>query len=174
MLNLTQKLIPFLICWELWKRRCASKYGHVYVSLRKVIHEIFLNLKIAIRKDYHHLPLNSNWNQFSAIVERFKPRLTSIPVYWLKPPSTRYKLNTDGSSMINDSKAGAGGVLRDQSGSMVMAFLVSMTFCSNNMADVQAANFGLQWCMDNNFNNIIFELDSKIVVDMTKGSSKPS
>ncbi|XP_070008183.1 uncharacterized protein LOC142162223 [Nicotiana tabacum] len=55
-----------------------------------------------------------------------------------------------------------------------MAFSVSMIFCSTNMAEIQAANFGLQWCMNNNFNNIILELDSKIVVEMIKGSSKPS
>lgn len=42
------------------------------------------------------------------------------------------------------------------------------------MAETQAANFGLQWCIDNNIKNFNLEMNSKIVVDMIKGTNKPS
>ncbi|KAK4337968.1 hypothetical protein RND71_042455 [Anisodus tanguticus] len=41
------------------------------------------------------------------------------------------------------------------------------------MAEVQAANFGIQWCRDNNISNLILEMDSKVIVDMIKGVNKP-
>ncbi|OIT32912.1 putative ribonuclease h protein, partial [Nicotiana attenuata] len=85
-----------------------------------------------------------------------------------------FKLNTDGSSMGRDKKVVAGGILRDHQGSMIMAFSVSMIFCSNNMAETQTANFGLQWYIDYNIKNFNLEMDSKILVDMIKGINKPS
>ncbi|XP_059294732.1 uncharacterized protein LOC132047749 [Lycium ferocissimum] len=83
-------------------------------------------------------------------------------------------LNTDGSSMSRANKAGGGGILRDHHGNLIMAFTASMNFCSNNMAETQAANCGLKWCQQNNIHPLILEMDSKIVVDMINGTSKPT
>lgn len=47
--------------------------------------------------------------------------------------------------------AGAGGILRDHNGHMVMAFTSYLGECSNNYAGIQA----IKWCLDNGFRNLI-------------------
>ena len=45
-------------------------------------------------------------------------------VYWVKPSCDRFKLNIDGSSLGNPGSLGAGGVIRDFKGDMVLSFFM--------------------------------------------------
>ncbi|XP_060195408.1 uncharacterized protein LOC132624680 [Lycium barbarum] len=156
------------------KKRCSARFSKIKTSFSKVIYEIVFNLKVALRKVFNFVPLEANWRDLCILIDGYKPKLKFIHVCWLKPLSMAFKLNTDGISMSKDNKAGAGGILRDHQGSMVMAFTVSMIFCSNNMAETQTSNFGLKWCQQNNVSNLILEIDSKLVVDMINGTCKPT
>ena len=44
-------------------------------------------------------------------------------VKWLKPAEQWLKVNTDGSELTNPGKLGAGGILRDKQGKVVMNLL---------------------------------------------------
>lgn len=43
-------------------------------------------------------------------------------VTWTIPPKKWIKINIDGSALSNPSKIGAGGILRDQTGRLLMDF----------------------------------------------------
>lgn len=47
----------------------------------------------------------------------------AIIVIWLKPPQGTLKLNTDGSYIQGNGKAGLGGTLRDDQGDFCMAYV---------------------------------------------------
>ena len=67
-----------------------------------------------------------------------KKQLTSIPVKWNKPIEEWFKLNTDGVSSGNPSKAGGGGLIRDYNGRWIKGFRDSL-----GMALVLLWNFRL-------------------------------
>ena len=80
---------------------------------------------------------------------------------WKTPTCNRYKLNTDGSATPNPGKIGGGGILRDDQGSMIYAFAVPLGEGTNNQAEIQAAVFGLNLCIQHGYNSIILEVDSE-------------
>ncbi|WMV32529.1 hypothetical protein MTR67_025914 [Solanum verrucosum] len=82
---------------------------------------------------------------------------------WKTPIYNRYKLNTDGSAIPNPGKIGGGGILRDDQGSMVYAFAVPLGEGTNNQVEIQAAIFGLNWCIQHGYNCIILEVDSELL-----------
>lgn len=66
-------------------------------------------------------------------------------VQWIKPPHGKVKINTDGS--FSHDGAGIGGIVRDQNGDMIMAFVVPVQCGSNNLTEAYVAKFELQWCL---------------------------
>ncbi|WMV41203.1 hypothetical protein MTR67_034588 [Solanum verrucosum] len=64
---------------------------------------------------------------------------------WKTPPINKYKLNTDGGALHNPEKIGGGGILRDDQGVIIYAFVVPFGEGTNNQAEVQAASYGLNW-----------------------------
>ena len=55
----------------------------------------------------------------------------AIHFKWECPPSSWFKLNTDGSSIGNPGRAGGGGVLRDSNGNWVRGFSSSFGITSS-------------------------------------------
>ena len=55
-------------------------------------------------------------------------------VTWNKQPDQWIKTNTNGSAFTNPGKLGAGGILRDKEGKLVMAFTTSLGEGTNNKA----------------------------------------
>ncbi|KAH0748110.1 hypothetical protein KY290_027342 [Solanum tuberosum] len=63
---------------------------------------------------------------------------------------------------------GLGGIVRDHTGRMIMAFSIPSSCSSNNLAEALTARFEILWCLQQGFHNCYFELDSKLVVDMVR------
>ena len=85
-------------------------------------------------------------------------------VTWIRPKDQWIKVNTDGSAINNPGRLGAGGLLRDKSGRLVMAFTTPLGEGTNNKAEIEAAIVGLNWALELGDRNIILELDSQLVV----------
>lgn len=81
-------------------------------------------------------------------------------VTWKPPTTTKYKLNTDCSTLNNPGKSGGGGILRNEYGNILYAFSVPFGEGTNNQAEVQAASYGQNWCIQHGYKNIILEVDS--------------
>ncbi|WMV20051.1 hypothetical protein MTR67_013436 [Solanum verrucosum] len=75
-------------------------------------------------------------------------------VYWTRPNLDTWKINTDGSYMINQNKAGAGGIVRNRIGEMIMAFAYPTHFCTNNFSEPHAALIGISWCCEQQFSHL--------------------
>ncbi|KAK4374201.1 hypothetical protein RND71_004878 [Anisodus tanguticus] len=112
-----------------------------------------------------------DWKGICREVETLRTRITSQMVIWEKPQDDWIKINTDGSSNNRVDTAGIDGVVRNRNGEIIMAFAKSLQFCTNNSAEVEAADFAIQWCLLNNMDKIILELDSMFVVNLLKRNS---
>ena len=87
----------------------------------------------------HRSCLNEAREYFYCIAKsRRKKQLTSILVKWNNPIEEWFKLNTNGASRGNPSKAGGGGLIRDYNGRWIKGFRDSL-----GMAPVLLRNFRL-------------------------------
>nr|XP_033509671.1 uncharacterized protein LOC117274475 [Nicotiana tomentosiformis] len=59
-----------------------------------------------------------------------------------------------------------GGIVRDCRGNMIMTFAVPKRCSSNNMVEAHAAKYGLEWCIQQGFGDIILEIDSLIIANI--------
>lgn len=86
-----------------------------------------------------------NWKDVMRIIEECRHDIKVNPVTWEKPPPNIFKLNTDGSALTNSGRIGGGGIIRDDSGNMVYAISIPLGIGTNNLAEIQAAVYGIQW-----------------------------
>jgi len=97
------------------------------------------------------------------MIEHVVHEVRAISVRWKTPSISNYKLNTDGSALNNSGKIGGGGILRDSNGTIIYAFAIPLGEGTNNQAEVQAASYGLNWCIQHGYQNIILEVDSELL-----------
>ncbi|KAL0287181.1 UNVERIFIED_CONTAM: putative ribonuclease H protein [Sesamum calycinum] len=75
-------------------------------------------------------------------------------VKWIKPDRGWFKLNTDGASKENPGVTGAGGIIRNYLGKIVLAFQEYLGFSSNIEAKLKAIYKGVKLCIDSNIRKI--------------------
>jgi len=85
---------------------------------------------------------------------------------WQKPAPGRLKCNVDAAFSTNLHRTGIGVCIRDEEGAYVLAKMLSFP-CVHQVAVGEAMGLfeALQWLSDMSFDNINFELDSKITCD---------
>lgn len=121
------RIISIVICWELWKARCATRYGGnrisiaVLLDIASVQYFISIHLRWVILK--HNVPLegNTQWKYICDRLVSLIPRIKSMPIKWMKPPANWIEVNTDGSS-FNDGRNGGRGIVRHYEAKLVLAF----------------------------------------------------
>ncbi|KAL0411794.1 UNVERIFIED_CONTAM: hypothetical protein Slati_3769100 [Sesamum latifolium] len=87
-----------------------------------------------------------------------------ILCHWLPPPHGIWKLNCDGASKSNLGPSGAGGLIRDSRGRMLLAFYDFVSEHTNTFAELYAVNRGLHLAWQNGYRNIWVELDASAVL----------
>ncbi|KAK4716362.1 hypothetical protein R3W88_014700 [Solanum pinnatisectum] len=92
---------------------------------------------------------------------------------WRRPSKDWVKLNTDGSALDNPGKLGAGGIIRDHRGEIILAFSTPMGEGTNNQAEIGAAIFGMTWLLQLGYKNVHLEVDSQLLVDWIIAKTKP-
>lgn len=163
---------PIFICYELWKQRCACRYGSQkkFHNTTMMVQGIWCIRNIVSKL---FLPFNTItlWTDFCDIAERIKPIQKVTQVKWSTPHRGTIKVNTDGSFLLDTGSAGIGGIARDSNGEMVMAFSIPVACTSNNMAEALAAEFGGKWCRQQGLIDFTLEMDSMIIVNMVINKS---
>ena len=76
-----------------------------------------------------------------------------------------YKLNSNGASMGNSGKAGGGGLIRDSQGKWVKGYMRKIGMATSVEAKFWALRDGLILTSQMGINNIVVELDAKVVID---------
>lgn len=88
--------------------------------------------------------------------------------YWHPPPQGFLKFNIDGASKGNPGLAGYGGVLRDNSGCILLIFHCHFKKATNNMVELMALEQCLDFLKQDNLRNIIIEADSELIINSAK------
>ena len=105
-LKLCVKLLPSIICWNLWKYRNISKFQGVKGTGKSLISLILFDLDMMLRAEGYKFNLhNITWLDCVQKLENCKRMYKAIAVRWENPPMGYYKLNTDGSSSGNPGNA---------------------------------------------------------------------
>ncbi|KAL6570169.1 hypothetical protein OROMI_014683 [Orobanche minor] len=82
-----------------------------------------------------------------------------------------WKLNTDGAARGNPGDAAAGGIIRDHVGKPLIMFSEFLGDRTNNFAELYAIWRGLEFCIDNHFDKVWVEVDSKIALSLIEHST---
>ncbi|XP_049399717.1 uncharacterized protein LOC125863742 [Solanum stenotomum] len=167
--NEAHKLIlqstPIFICWNLWKNRCAKKYGRKQSNMARVKHLVILDTFKLLHTAFPYISWPWEWSKLCTLIEKCTHDIKVTVVQWIKPPDRWTKLNTDGSALSNPGSTGAGGILRNHFGDIIFAFSAPLGEGTNNKAEIEAAIFGLSWCVQLKYKKVILEVDSQLLVD---------
>ena len=93
-------------------------------------------------------------------------------VKWVRPSHRGLKLNTGGCSKGNLGESGGGGVLREASGRLVLAFSCNFGIASSMQAEARALLFGVRLCLQRGFDSFEVELDSLVLVQVLNRTSR--
>ncbi|BFG38220.1 hypothetical protein CerSpe_244940 [Prunus speciosa] len=85
---------------------------------------------------------------------------------WEPPPIGQFKLNVDGSRKASSSLIGAGGVIRDGSGSWICGFAVNLGRGQILEAELWGLFFGLRMAVHKSIRRLIIEMDSACIVKL--------
>ncbi|OMO81372.1 hypothetical protein COLO4_23635, partial [Corchorus olitorius] len=94
---------------------------------------------------------------------------TTLHISWKPPPDGFIKINTDGASQGNSGCAGASGVFRDSRGNFITCLSRKLGTCTSTCAELWAVRDALRIAVDNGYQNIMLECDSKVAIQLITG-----
>ncbi|XP_042952180.1 uncharacterized protein LOC122289263 [Carya illinoinensis] len=153
-------LLPSLITWRMWLRRCKARMEATYESPEPV----WISIKFWLSQ------VSDNITKCSRLLESINVPIKQVVnrnirvVKWLKPKLGWVKLNVDGSCRGNPGTCGGGGVIRDHQGIVKAAFSEFFGFGTNNAAEMRALSRGLRMCKEHGFYQVEVECDSSLLV----------
>ena len=93
---------------------------------------------------------------------------------WEPPPCGWFKLNFDRAARGNLGAAGIGCIINDDTGKWVAQKAMSIPPTSNNLAELEALDKGLQLCIDLGLSRVIIEGDSQIILNAVRKRVTPN
>ncbi|XP_019162015.1 PREDICTED: uncharacterized protein LOC109158583 [Ipomoea nil] len=87
-------------------------------------------------------------------------------VQWFPPRQGWYKLNTDGDVKGNSGLASAGGLVRDDRGTLVWGFTAKIGITDSFAAELWGLREGLRLCLKRGVRQVMVEMDSKSIIDL--------
>ncbi|GAA0186748.1 hypothetical protein LIER_34036 [Lithospermum erythrorhizon] len=162
-----RQLMPVIILWVLWEARNKAIHenrAYSFITIRIRIENLLFYLGKAELLHYKHWTWDLLVAQRLNITVLRTARKPPIVLKWLKPPSGKLKVNTDGA--FKDGFAGLGGVIRNEDGHCIAAIGMSTEEVSPLHAELLAAVHTLEWCRSNGYYNLIVETDSAIMLKM--------
>lgn len=125
---------PILICWNLLKNMCTWKYGGKKQNISVVKYTIFKDNYIMLSVEFHRIKWLAKWNELIQKCERSIQDTKVSFVAWSKPLDQWIKVNTNSSALTNLGRLGAGGILRNKDGQLLMAFATNLGEGTKNKA----------------------------------------
>ncbi|WMV30187.1 hypothetical protein MTR67_023572 [Solanum verrucosum] len=152
--NFSQKISPITYPgYPLYiGRQRISYYSYLVEKISKRdgmkwITSSFKDILQVISGGFLQLPVS--WPEVVDCIAKCNQDIRITLVMWKTPPMNKYKLNTDGSALQNPGKIGGGGILRDDQGVSIYAFVVPFGEGTNNQAEVS-----IPWRMHREANSI--------------------
>ncbi|MQM21468.1 hypothetical protein Taro_054509, partial [Colocasia esculenta] len=164
-----------LIIWEIWKIRCKMKFEQVACSsikLRQIIHNL-----VNIALDKLVFKSSATAQQLHLIREfgfsaQFLVKVVKL-VRW-NPPLHGLLLNVNGASKGSPGPCGGGGIIRDSTASMRLAFSHFYGAGSSLFAEFRAMCDGVQLALEKGFSLTEISTDSMILVNSFQSGIPPS
>ncbi|KAL2241481.1 UNVERIFIED_CONTAM: hypothetical protein Sindi_0789300 [Sesamum indicum] len=141
-------LIPILIMWFAWRMRNDAKFNSICFSITRNVCAYLSRLHKAQGMKA------KNWKGDLLVAAKlgfFFPKTTPQSpkvIRWRHPIGGWWKLNTDRASKSNSGCAGAGGIIRDCYGRLVLGFADGLGVQTNTYAELYAIARGLQLAKD--------------------------
>ncbi|KAF5464702.1 hypothetical protein F2P56_014758 [Juglans regia] len=158
-------LLPAVITWRLWLRRCKARMEGdqesgetVWLFVRSWLAKIVDGMKGALSYTDHNL-----LEELQVRTSKPKSR-TPRKVVWEKPPVVWLKLNVDGSCRGNPGSCGGGSIIRYSDGNMKAAFFEKLEPGTNNGVELRAITSDVRLCKELGYQNICIESNLELVV----------
>lgn len=87
-----------------------------------VRYAIYKNNDKILSITFPQIRLRAKWTELLQLCENNFQVIEVNMVKWKRPPNQWIKINLDGSELCNPRRIRAGGILRDQTGKLLMAF----------------------------------------------------
>lgn len=88
------KVVPIFICYEIWKQKCACKYGTQRTfHYKKMEHQSIWAIKFVISRLYTQLDYTLNWDALCILIEKRQPVMRVEQVQWKMPLDDSIKVN---------------------------------------------------------------------------------
>lgn len=108
------------------------------------------------------------WEKKELEVEAEAERKLNISVCWMPPPKNWVKLNIEGSSSMVQGSAGAGGIIRDESGKWLLGYSKNLGTSNSLASELWALYHGLNLVWERGFRKVLVECDSHKAVKCLK------
>ncbi|TMX01423.1 hypothetical protein EJD97_024534 [Solanum chilense] len=128
------------ICWNLWKNRCAAKYGGKTTKISRVKYGIYKENYKMLNTTFPHVKWTSKWTDLILMSDRCVHDIKVNMVTWIRPIDQWLKVNTNCSAITNPRRLGAGCIFRDKNGRLLMAFTTPIGEGTNNKAEIGCAS----------------------------------
>ncbi|KAF5452033.1 hypothetical protein F2P56_027073, partial [Juglans regia] len=168
-------LLPCLVTWRLWARRCKDRMEATYESAE----EVWLAVKFWLSQISESM---SKCKRLSLgdyeILLYINVPIKQVPVscpragVWRKLAAGWVKLNVDGSSRGNPGSCGGGGVIKDHLGNVKVAFSEHLGMGTNNAEELKALLRGIMaWFLPFHiFSMKVTKLRISLPVNWNRGS----
>ncbi|KAL0449189.1 UNVERIFIED_CONTAM: hypothetical protein Slati_1475300 [Sesamum latifolium] len=160
-------LIHLLILCCAWKLRNDAKFNDVPFTSSAIIRRVLTYLSRIYKangfKTEHWLGNLLVAKQFGF---NFLSPFSKSPILcrWVAPTVGKWKLNCDGASKGNPGPSGAGGLVRDDRGRLILAFYEFLGDQTNNYAELYGVARGLQLAWETCCHNVWVEMDAMAVL----------
>ena len=141
--------------WTIWNHR-----NSVVFKNKPINHSIH---KEIIHKAVEYSFIAQNFSNCKLRIER--------SIRWERPNRGWHKLNTDGSSLGNPGLASGWGILRNEVGGWIRAFIRKIGLTTSFVAELWALRDGLSMCVDMQIPALEVELDAKVVADLMNNTT---
>ncbi|XP_059306503.1 uncharacterized protein LOC132057945 [Lycium ferocissimum] len=165
------KIIPAIICWEIWRSRCCKKFEEVGYSTYRLISNVLFFILQALKNKFASASFGNTWSTICQACEASIQQKVTIQVKWIKPQLESVKLNSDGSCL--NREYGGGGTVRDPTRRVIFAYAIPLGKGTSNMEKEAAMLFGLVWCSRNGNTIVWGETDSLLLTKCINREWKP-
>ncbi|CAN1123634.1 Putative ribonuclease H protein At1g65750 [Linum perenne] len=142
--------------WLIWKRRNKSIFENVVESTAEVCNQV----------KFWVLLLSSSWK--AGQLGREAPgsaRQTQL-IGWRPADEGWFTLDSDGSLYVQNSRAAAGGLIRDSGGNLISSYVINLGSCSIMRAELRGIIEGMKIAWGKGVRRLCVQSDSQAAVSL--------